>query len=764
MRPGADERPGQPHPELTRRELEVFWLVAERLHNGEIAQRLHLSERTVESHVSSLLRKFGGSSRQALVEAAARMRDRPTPGSSLPRPMTPLLGREAELAQLGSLLATSALVTVAGPGGVGKTRLVIEAARDATADAGSVWFVELVATRTEEQVVSALATALRVADTPSRGAGLIVDYLRHRAALLVLDNCEQVVDAVARLATDLLGHCARLRVLVTSRQPLQIDGEQVLPLGGLAVGPATELFVTRAHAANPHTTLPPQIVRRIVERVDGLPLAVELAGARAVSLTTEQIEAGLAAPLDLLARETRRGDARHGTVRAVLDWSFDLLEADDRAAAAKLSVFAGPFPLDVACAVIGEDASVHIERLLSRSLLSRSADLAFEAQYRMLEVVSQYAHERADPGTLSAARHRHLAHHADFARQLHAGLRTSSAPAWAELGRARVDDLRAAVAFALDQRVPVAGELVADLHWPWFLDGRHAEYRSWLAPAHALTTDPRTRARLDRTLGSTSIAQGDIAATEQAVTRLLRAGRELGDDELIALGLNLQGMAEWARGDPCAITSQLPGLRHARRAGQPWVLVLILALTGRSAHAAGDHRAGRALLREAVQRAEQLGEPMVLGSALDYQAHAEFAAGTYGRAAELTARALHAYRQIGYQEGIASASTLAAGLAALAGRHEHAEQMLTEALDVCQRTGHVGGMATVLEASALLHHQRGDHAAALRALIAGRARRTASNTSAPPELAESLHRLESHVLPPSGPDAGDHVPEPIERL
>jgi predicted ATPase len=502
---------------------------------------------------------------------------------------------------------------------VGKTRLTLATAHGHDPGSGQVWFAELVSAATGSQVFRVVAGALQLADTVGLHADGIAAYLRHQRGLLVLDNCEQVADTVAELVSVLLARCAGLRVLVTSRGPLNLAGEQVLPLSGLAATPARELFAARARAANPHARLPKPVISRIVGRLDGLPLAIELAGARALSLTVEQIETGLDEPLDLLAGEGRAADPRHRTIRAVIGWSHDLLSAPDRAAFAGLSVFAGPFTLEAARRVAGEQAPACVERLLSRCLLTRAADVAAQARYRMLDVVRQYAREQAGPPTWGQARARHLAYHAELARQIAAGLQTGESPQWAGLARACTEDLRVAVRFGLEAHLPATASLVADSYWPWFLDGRLAELRSWVAAARRLTADRRSRARLDRVLASASVALGDITEAGQAATRQLATGQELGDDELIALAHNLLGMVAWARGDPAALGHHTAALRYVRQAGQPWPLVLITALAGRAAHAAGDHGRGEDLLAEAVRLAEQLGEPMIMGSALDYQ-------------------------------------------------------------------------------------------------------------------------------------------------
>lgn len=665
---------------------------------------------------------------------------------------TAIIGRDSELEHLQTLLARARLVTVTGPGGVGKTSLAVEAAREASEAYADVWVAELASARTKEQVVATIAGTLRLARPAGATPEAIVDYLRARRGLLVLDNCEHIVDPVAALASVLLRACRQLAVLATSRETLQIAGEHVVQLGGLATEASVALFAARARSANPAVVLDEDAVRRVVEKLDGLPLAIELAAARAVSLTVEQIEAGLSAPLELLTTNSRDADPRHATMRAVIGWSHDLLPEPGRAALAQLSVFAGSFTLDAAQSVLGEDALVRVERLLARCLLTRCPDVARQARYRMLELMRQYAQEQADATTLDEARRRHLAYHAGLSDSLAQSLLTRDAPSVAAVARACVDDLREAVRLALDTADPDAGRMVANLYWPWFLDGRLAELRLWVERAQSITDDPAVRARLDRALASASIAQGDLTQAVVAATRQLQLAQLVGDEEQIALAHNLLGMVAWAHGDPDAIKHHTRALVHAELARQPWPLILITALAGRAAHAAGDHTRGDDLLEEAVRLAERQGEPTVLGTALDYRAHAAFANGEPDRAWELAERALAAYRNIGYQEGIASAATLGACLAVLNGRREAADPLLAEAHEVCRRLGHRGGIATVFEASALVRHNDGDNAAAVHALGQASARRHASATTTPPELAGHIDRMINELRAALGPD------------
>ena len=305
------------------------------------------------------------------------------------------------------------------------------------------------------------------------------------------------MDAVASLVTVLLDQCEHLRVLATSRQPLGIVGEQVLPLGGLVTAAAAELFVIRAHSADPGAAIDVAVVWRIVDRLQGLPLAVELVE-RATSLTAEQIEAALDAPLDLLAGEARGRDWRHRTIRAVFDWSYDLLSREDRAAFGQLSVFVAPFTLDAASAVLagaGPRASNGCCREAccrgwttspaGRATGCSRSSASTPLSGRTCRCCSQFGNGTW-PTTLTA-------------RRLYTGLHSGAAPTWAILARARADDLRAAVSFALERRAPALGELVADLQWAWFLDGRLAEYRRWLQPAQEASTELGTSG-----LGSTA--------------------------------------------------------------------------------------------------------------------------------------------------------------------------------------------------------------------------------------------------------------------
>ncbi|MFE6872204.1 ATP-binding protein [Kitasatospora sp. NPDC057692] len=409
---------------ISPREADVLALLGEHLSNAEIAARLFISVRTVESHTSALLRKLELPDRRALSRRAAELagagRSRPAP--ALPAPLTAFVGRERERAELAAALAAHRQVTAVGPGGVGKTRLALAVAADlAGGFADGAWFVDLAPVMDPDRVAAAVAAALGVGEQPGRGheEALSAALADHRA-LLVLDNCEQVRDGVAPFLERLLTACPQVRALATSRARLLVPFERVFPVAPLSrdgggSSEAVALFVERATAAGaaPDPALRERIAA-VCERLDGMALAIELAAARWPTLGLDGLTAGLSDQLRILAGGPRAGD-RHRSVRAALDWSHDLLEPADRALLRRVSAFVQPFTAGAAIAVAGfaplDPAAVAdgLGRLAEQSLLT-AAPAAEGTRYRAPETIRQYGAERlAEAGEQAETGSRHLA-------------------------------------------------------------------------------------------------------------------------------------------------------------------------------------------------------------------------------------------------------------------------------------------------------------------------------------------------------------------
>ncbi|MBO3750150.1 ATPase [Streptosporangiaceae bacterium NEAU-GS5] len=408
MRATVSQAPGAGR--ISEREAEVHAALAARLTNAQIARRLHISVRTVESHVSSLLRKYGVADRAALADTWA---GGPEPGrfAGLPTRRTSFVGRGGERESVLAALDQARLVTLLGPGGVGKTRLAVEAAEAAgPAFPSGGAFVDLVPVR-DGFVARAVATVLGVTEgshQPLEEA--IAAYLGDRRSLLVLDNCEHVIDGVAGFAERILATCPGARILVTSRERLGVPGERTVPVAPLPLAPDAErLFLERARAADPDFTADPEVVAELCARLDGMPLAIELAAARSASLGVSGLLAALDDALRLLSGR-RGGDERHRSLRGVIGWSHSLLEEDEKRLFRRLGVFVGRFDLAAANEVTGERPEVVADvlgRLVDKSLV---VHLKGEPdRWRLLSTVRAYAIEQMElAGELDAAHARHL--------------------------------------------------------------------------------------------------------------------------------------------------------------------------------------------------------------------------------------------------------------------------------------------------------------------------------------------------------------------
>jgi predicted ATPase/tRNA A-37 threonylcarbamoyl transferase component Bud32 len=434
------------------------------------------------------------------------------PRHNLPTSITTFIGREKQIEAVANLLRNHRLATITGTGGVGKTRLGIEVARRMLPDyPDGVWLVELGPLDDPALVPHTVTRSLWMGPTSSEQVlPSLLDYLENRHLLLVLDNCEHVVEACARLADQLLPECAQLSILVTSREPLGITGEaifhvppltvpqarQLPPLESLSQYEAIQLFVERAATTSPGFTLTPAsapAVAQVCQRLDGIPLAIEMAAARTRMLQVEEIASRLADRFQLLTSGSRTGLPRHQTLRACLDWSYDLLSDAERALLQRLSVFTGGWVLEAAEAVgCGEgiqgcDVPELLGMLVDKSLVQVSSEAADLSRYRMLETIRQYAHEQlVETGQAEAARNRHLIYYLELAERVGGKIRGPDEAVILERLEAELDNLRLALAWSLEGKDRPAWDpepglgLAAALMWFWRCRGRSDEGTYWL--------------------------------------------------------------------------------------------------------------------------------------------------------------------------------------------------------------------------------------------------------------------------------------------
>ena len=566
----------------------------------------------------------------ALALSPTRTPAPPTRAPRLPAPASRFFGREGHLAHAGELLEELPLVTIAGVGGAGKTRLALELARrSADRFPDGRWLCELGGAGTAADVPGALIDALGIEPAGDHGFDRAIEHLAARRGLLVLDNCEHVLDGAAAAVEQLLAGCPDLRILATSRAPLGVDGEQVLRLAGLELpagrsapdamdSPAVALFIDRARAAG--RPIDPQSelgsVAEICRRLDGLPLAIELAAGRARSLTPAEIAAQLGERFSLLAVSGRRAAARHTTLRAAIDWSYDLLPSGPRRLFERLSVFVRGATLDGArdvCAGDGlerGDVAGLLDQLVAQSMVTATS-IGGQTLYGMLESLRDYAAERLENrGEHERLRHRHADHYTARARrQLEARMMRGQALPFAD----EFDEARAAVRWSLrtDCDPERAFTIVAPL---WALaPARHAEEIALLAE-EALERWPQEDPLRLQVLGTASTARlflGDLEGARRHAEVALALEEPVGETALMARR-TVAHLALYSgdRDDAARQTEDVAA--RARAAGEAWLACECDGFTIQLLHAAGDGDAAIARAAEMRRDAERLDVPFMV--------------------------------------------------------------------------------------------------------------------------------------------------------
>ncbi|WP_344877551.1 ATP-binding protein [Nonomuraea antimicrobica] len=528
----------------------------------------------------------------------------------LPAEVTSFVGRRHEVTEVRRLLAASRAVTLTGTGGVGKTRLAVRVGQEVRrAFRDGVWLVELGALDCPDVLADAVAEALEIRDGAGPPLTALTGHLRDKQALIILDNCEHLLDACAVLADTLLRRAPELRILATSRQALGIAGEQSLPvpplnlpdcrtartssLDGFLQSESVRLFAERGRAAHPGFAVTDdnrEVVCHIVRRLDGLPLAIELAAVRLRALSAQQLLDRLDDRFRLLSAGRRAVLPRHQTLRALIDWSYALCSHEERLLWQRASVFAGGMDLEAAEAVCSGDGIARqdvvdlVIALVDKCVLIRE-DHPDGVRYQMLETLRAYGAERlAGPGERAALRERHRGYYRDLAARARAELFGPDQVRWLRRLQAEHANLRTALESGLASRETSAESLsmATDLLYHWITSYYPGEGRGWLERALATAPGPaRSPAPLrGRALWAAAwlaIIQADLPAATRLLRESERIGRRLGDASILGYVALFRGMAAMCAGRaPEAIDLYRQALEHHRGTGDPAAAALTL--------------------------------------------------------------------------------------------------------------------------------------------------------------------------------------------
>ncbi len=658
------------------------------------------------------------------------------PPGNLPRQLTSFIGRKHEIAEVTELSANARLVTLTGAGGCGKTRLSLEVGSALAADSAfddGVWWVALAPLDDPELVPQTVATALAIPEEPGRGlTDTLADALEGKRLLLILDNCEHVAEACAELADTLLRACGKLHLLATSRVVLDVAGEHVWPVPPLTVpvvgqpgadddlgGPeAVRLFVQRARAARSTFAIDDRnagAVWDVCRRLDGIPLAIELAAVRVRGLSVSQIANHLDDSLALLTRGARAAVPHHQTLRAAIEWSHDLLDDREQALLRRLSVFAGGFFLDAAEAVCadtdddGEDAAISsgyvldlLAELADKSLVIAGQPSEGPARYRMLETIRQYAAEKLEEsGERGTVRDQHLEFYVARAKEAETQLLGSEMAECLDRLEAEHDNLRAAIRWASTDaaRAEKGLNLAAAIWRFWLVRGHLEEGRRYLGGLLEAGSDAsgRTRAAALNAVGLMVFYQGDVEAARSNIGDAVAICQDLGEDRMAGLLLGNLGMCDMRLAQYESARGHYEGsLEVLRRLGDDRGVASALCNLGLTALSEGDPDQAQAHYEQSLSLMRKLEDTwgiasviLNLGEVAAQQSRSDAAIGHYRKS-------LAMFRELDDERMAAHVVNNLAQALALRGDFSESTALLEESLATNREVGDKEQTATSL--------------------------------------------------------------------
>ena len=669
-----------------------------------------------ESLRKALAEEIGAPPEKETLALEASIRDETCPSppalTNVPHPLTSFIGRQCEVAEVKHLLETTRLLTLTGAGGCGKTRLALQVATaivHANHFKDGVWWIDLAALRDPALVPQAVAAPFDLSESPGIPLiNVLTNYLSSRQSFLILDNCEHLIEACARFVEALLSACPRLRVLTTSRQAFGIGGEVTWRVPSLALPSADQphtakealhcdaiqLFVERAMTVAPNWKLAEhtETVAAICARLDGIPLAIELAAARLKLLSAEQIAARLDARFDLLTNGSRTALPRHQTLRATMDWSYNLLSDVERVLLRRLSVFAGGCTLEAAEAIWAEDNSSVLDgltALVDKSLVVvEQTDIAM--RYRMLETVRQYAREKLiASGEAEAIRDRHLDFFVTFAEEVEPKLRGTEQFHWLDRLEVEHDNLRAALEWSQGQGRLQRGLRLAGALWVFWI--KRAYYREGQECVEQLLRQPevgeKTLARAQALYAAAKCAwsQSNSKLYLEYFEEVIAIARELDQTgkKILVLALADWGYRRWQE-SALACSRLEEAWTLGQELGDPWIIAFLLRVRGISLLDQRDYKAARSILEESIALCLKIGDVhLAIFSRVDL-ARLDYREGDYATARSQLEQVSLFFRQVNSRRPLSQALALSGEIARSEGDYSLARQYYNEALAIAQ--------------------------------------------------------------------------------
>jgi predicted ATPase/class 3 adenylate cyclase len=609
--------------------------------------------------------------------------------NNLPAQTTSFVGRESDIAQVSALLDKSRLVTLTGIGGTGKTRLSLQVAADLIEQyADGVWFVELAPLVESSLVASTIGEVLELSEVPGQAIlDTLSDALAQKQLLFVLDNCEHLLEACAEVAAAMLKACPELRILASSREVLGIAAETTyavapLPLpknrqdvGALLAAPSVQLFVERAQQVKPNFQLTEEnaeAIGFICRRLDGIPLAIELAAARVKIMPPQKLVERLEDRFRYLTGGKREALAHHQTLRATIDWSYDLLDEAEKLLLNRVSVFQGGFVMEAAegvCAGEGLDELEvldYLSQLVQKSLVEVD-EQEDDARYRLLETVRQYAQENLEEAGETKTFHQaHLEHYLALAETAEPELEGAEQLSWLNRLHQEHDNFRGALHWAIQaQQWEAAQRMGGALGRFWMMHGHLSEGRVWLAQALQVEegVDPVAQAKALRWAGGLAWTQGDLGEAQGMMEASLAAYRELGDTQGISMALGNLAIVSMDQGDLDGAKALFEeSLASLRELGDTYGIAMALGNLGNVAMEQGDLEGAKALQKESLALRRELGDTQGIATAVGNLGRIGFLEDDLEEARRQFTDSLKLSQEIGNQVDMNDASAVMASL------------------------------------------------------------------------------------------------------